>query len=396
LIVVLVALVMLGGIGALISYRYHASASASALATKRGFGAVPVMAAMSRTGDMDIYLTGLGAVTPLNVVTLHTRVDGEIEKLDFVEGTMVQQHQLLVELDPRPFQVQLTQAQGQLLKDQATLKNAQLDLQRYQSAPGSFTQQQIATQQATVLQSEGAIKTDQGAIDSANLNLVYCKITAPLTGKIGLRLVDPGNIVHATDTTGLAVIAQIQPIALVFSLPEDNIPQVQSSIARGGKLVVDAYSRDLKRKLAGGTLLALDNQVDSTTGTVRFKGVFPNEDNALFPNEFVNARLLVDVRHGAVIAPSAAVQRSPQSTFVYVVKDDDTVEMRNVAIGPSEGDDTIIEKGLKTGEIIVTDGVDKLQEGSKVSFDKAMLQGADPASEAGESAGRGHHGKPQQ
>jgi membrane fusion protein, multidrug efflux system len=396
LIVVLVAVVLLAGVGALIFYRYRASAAASVVAAKRGPAAVPVMAAMSRAGDMDIYLTGLGAVTPLNVVTLHTRVDGEIEKLHFVEGTMVQEHQLLFELDPRPFQVQLTQAQGQLLKDEATLKNARLDLQRYQSAPGSFTNQQIATQEATVLQSEGAIKTDQGAIDSANLNLVYCKITAPLTGKIGLQLVDPGNIVHATDTTGLAVIAQIQPIALVFSLPEDDIPQVQSSMGRGGKLVVDAYSRDLKKKLASGTLLALDNQVDPTTGTVRFKGVFPNEDNALFPNEFVNARLLVDVRHGAVIAPSAAVQRSPQSTFVYVVKDDDTVEMRDVAIGPSEGDDTIVEKGLKPGEVVVTDGVDKLQEGSKVSFDKATLQAPDSPTDPGNSPGQGQPGKPQQ
>lgn len=392
----LVAVLLLGGIGAPVFYRYRAGAAASALAAKRGVAAVPVMAGMARTGDMDIYLTGLGAVTPLNVVTLHTRVDGEIEKIDFVEGTMVKQGQLLFELDPRPFQVQLTQAQGQLLKDQATLKNAQLDLQRYQSAPGSFTQQEIATQEAAVLQSEGAVKTDQGVIDSANLNLIYCKITAPLSGKIGLRLVDPGNIVHATDATGLAVITQIQPIALVFSLPEDNIPEVETSMSGGGKLAVDAYSRDLKKKLASGTLLAVDNQVDPTTGTFRIKGVFPNNDGALFPNEFVNARLLVDVRHGAVIAPSAAVQRSPQSTFVYVVKDDDTVEMRNVTIGPSEGDDTIIEKGLNAKEIVVTDGVDKLQEGSKVSFDKALLQGSDSASETGDAAGHGHHGKPQQ
>jgi len=348
--------------------------------------AVPVVAAVARKGDMDIYLTGLGSVTPLNTVALHTRVDGEVEKVNFTEGAMVHQGDVLAELDPRPFQVQLEQAQGQLIKDQATLKNAKLDLQRYQSAPGSFTQQQIDTQDATILQSQGAVATDQGAIDSANLNLIYCKITAPISGKIGFRLIDPGNIVHATDTSPLAVITQLQPITVIFNLPEDNIQQVLKAAGKGGVMPVDAYSRDATSKITSGSLLAIDNQADPTTATIRFKGTFPNTDNLLFPSQFVNSRLLVDVRHDAVIVPSAAVQRSPTTTFVYVVKPDDTVEMRDVVIGPSEADETLIAKGLEPGEVVVTDGVDKLQDGSKVTVDKSAMQGGAPT-----TAPSGHH-----
>jgi multidrug efflux system membrane fusion protein len=370
-------------------HHFLAAQAANAKAP-RGPMTVPVVTAVARKGDMDIYLTGLGSVTPLNVVALHTRVDGQVDKVNFIEGAMVHQGDVLAELDPRPFQVQLEEAQGQLVKDQAVLKNAQLDLDRYKSAPGSFTQQQIDTQDATILQAQGAVTTDQGAIDSAKLNLVYCKITAPISGKIGFRLIDPGNIVHATDTTPLAVIAQLQPITVIFNLPEDNIQQVLKAAGKGGKLPVEAYGRDVTQKISSGTLLAIDNQADPTTATIRFKGTFPNTDSMLFPSQFVNARLLVDVRRDAVIVPSAAVQRSPTTTFVYVVKPEDTVDMRDVTIGPSEGDETLIAKGLQAGEVVVTDGVDKLQDGSKVMVDKSAMQGAAPTTSPS-GAHAGHH-----
>jgi membrane fusion protein, multidrug efflux system len=331
-----------------------------------------VVAATARQGDMGIYFTGLGSVTPLNTVAIHTRVDGQVMKVNFAEGAVVQEGDVLAQLDARPFEVQLEQAQGQLLKDQAQLKDAQLDLERYKSAPGSFTQQQIDTQQAVVDQAAGAVRTDQGAIDSAKLNIDYCRVTAPLTGKIGFRLIDPGNIVHAADTTPIAVITQLQPITVVFNLPEDNLQQVLVAASKGGDMVADAYNRDATTKISSGTLAAIDNQVDSTTGTVRFKATFPNTDSMLYPSQFVNARLLVDVRKGVIIVPSAAVQRSPASTFVYVVKSDDTVDVREVVVGPSEGDETLIARGLAAGEIVVTDGVDKLIGGAKVSIDKML------------------------
>jgi multidrug efflux system membrane fusion protein len=405
--------------------------------------ATPVMAATAHIGDMPIYFTGLGSVTPLNSVTLHTRVDGELDSVKYVEGQKVQLGQLLAQIDPRPYQVQLTQAQGQLIKDQAQLAEAQLDLKRYQDAAGSFTQQQIDTQAALVKQLEGAVKTDQGAIDSANLELIYCQITSPLDGTIGLRLVDPGNIVHAADTNGLAVITQLQPITVIFSLPEENIPQILKAKAKNPKLDVEAYTPDMKW-LASGSLLALDNQVDSTTATVRLKAIFPNADNLLFPNEFVNARLLVDVRKGVVIAPSAAVQRSPDGTFAYVVKATPpdkaepttapagaplapaqaaassepaagqkeggahgarqgpppiagTVEMRTITVGSSEADQTIIESGLQPGDIVVTEGVDKLEAGAAVMAQVQQPENGattQPAQAGGHTHRQGH--KPQQ
>lgn len=338
---------------------------------RRGRGPMmaPVVAVKARRGDIGVFLNGLGAVTPIYTVTIKSRVDGQLMRVLYKEGDLVREGDLLLEIDPRPYQVMLEQAEGQLIRDQAALDNARIDLARYETLlkQDAVPEQQLATQKALVIQDEGIVKTDQGQIDNAKLNLVYCHITAPITGRIGLRLVDPGNIVHAADTNGLLVITQIQPISVIFTLAEDQLPEMLKKWRAGEKLRVDAYDRANNKKLAQGTLATVDNQIDQTTGTLRLRANFDNADNALFPNQFVNARLLVEEKRGVTLLPTATIQRNSQMTYVWTVKPDSTVTVKQVTVGTVEGDDAEIKSGLEPGDEVVMTGVDKLQEGSKVS-----------------------------
>ncbi len=328
---------------------------------------VPVSVAKTTLGSLNIYLNGLGSVNAFYTVTLKTRVEGELVKVAFQEGQNVKAGQLLAEIDPRPYRVQLEQAEGQLEKDRAALADAQITLARYEKlyAESVIARQELDNQRASMVEDQGAVMADEGAVASARLNLNYCEITAPITGRIGLRLVDPGNMVYPTDTQGLAVITQLQPIAVVFSLPEDNLPQIERAMRRG-QLVAEAWDRSFTDQLATGTLLTTNNEIDQSTGTVKLKAVFANPDNLLFPNQFVNVKLLVGTLTDAVLAPMAALQKSSQGSFVYLVKPDDTVTAQPVEVAASEGEVSAIASGLKPGDSVVVEGVDKLREGAKV------------------------------
>jgi multidrug efflux system membrane fusion protein len=348
-------------------------AKGSAVPAKGGPKPIPVRTAVVQQRDMPVLISGLGTVTAFKTVTLRSRVDGELIKVAFTEGQMVRAGELLAEIDPRVFQAQLQQAEGMLAKDEATLKLAKITLARGEDLlkTKNIAPQQVDEEAAQVQTMEGTVQTDQAMVANARLQLTYCRIVAPISGRIGLRLVDQGNIVHANDLTGMAVITQLQPISLVFPVSQDEIPRVQKQMNSGATLTVYAYDRNFKQKLATGKLAAIDNQVDSTTGTVRLKAVFDNEDGMLFPNQFVNARLLIDTNRDAVIVPAAAVQRGPTSAYVYVVQPDEKVKLRNVEVGLTEGAETAISTGLVPGEIVVTDGIDKLKDDAAVTTKEA-------------------------
>jgi membrane fusion protein, multidrug efflux system len=359
----------------------------------RGGGAqmtVPVAVAKAEVRDLPILLNGLGSVEAFNTVAVKSRIDGQLIKVNVEEGQEVKQGELLAEIDPRPYEVQLSQTQATLFKDQAALRDARLNLERFQQLykDGVIPKQQFDTQGSLEAQLDGAVRADQAQVDTVKLNLVYTRITAPVSGRIGLRQIDVGNIVHASDPNGLLVITQLQPIAVIFSLPQDNLQAVSQHMSKG-RLAVDAYSRDDLTKIATGFLTTIDNQIDVTTGTGKLKAVFDNRDRSLWPNQFVNVHLLLEVKKNNIVVPSAAIQRGPQGTYVFVVKPDNTAEMRNVALSISQGNLTAISQGLKSGEAVVTDGQDKLQPGTKVAVRGPGAGGQNGGQASGGQAGDG-------
>jgi len=375
-------------------WRMTPSPAAAAGATKGGprggqGGPTPVVATAATQGDVDVIVNGLGTVTPLRTVAVKTRVDGELVRVLFEEGQLVKEGQLLAEIDPRPFQVQLTQAQGQLARDRALLENAKLDLERYNTLfqQDSIAKQQVDTQVSLVRQYEGAIRTDVGQVENARLQLAYARITAPVSGRVGLRQVDAGNIVHAGDTNGIVVITQLEPISVLYTVPQDLLPQLMKRLQSGDQIGVEAWDREQKAKLAAGTLASADNQVDPQTGTVKLRARFANSDRALFPQQFVNVRMKLDTLHDAIVVPPAAVQRGAQGMFVYVVQPDKTVALRPVKLGPADGQRQSITEGLQPGDMVVTDGTDRLRPGSPVDVAAARPEIKPPAE--GPPAGKG-------
>jgi len=357
---------------------------------------VPVSVFTAERRDMPYYLTGLGSVSAFYTVNIKARVDGQLETVNFKEGQFVRKGDLLAVIDTRPYQVVLDQAQAALFRDQAALRDAKLNYERYKSLleeSGGMSQQQVDTQGATVAQLEGTVRNDQAAIDNAKLNLLYCHITSPIDGRVGLRQVDPGNMVHANDTNSLLVITQLQPIAVLFTLPEDSLPTVSQHMTKGA-LQVDAYSRDNQTKLGSGKLETIDNQIDQTTGTGRLKAVFDNKDNELWPNQFVNVRLLLEVRKDSTVIPAAAIQRGPQGTYVFVAKTDNTVDIRPVTVAFTQDNLANIASGVSPAEVVVTDGQDKLQAGSKIEVRQQRSPGNSKQSPSNTPSGTPGPGTP--
>jgi multidrug efflux system membrane fusion protein len=393
---ILIAVVVLFGFFLLLR-REGSSGSAAAGKSKGGNAPMPVVVEDVTKGDMPIYITGLGTVTPLYTVTVKTRVDGQLMKVAYREGQTVRQGEPLAEIDPRPFEVQLQQAEGQLAKDQAALHNAQTDLERYQTLlkKNAVAQQIVATQEATVAQDAAVVKTDEANVANAKLNISYCHIVAPITGRVGLRLVDPGNLVNQSAGTALAVITQMQPMSVLFTVPEQQVGTIIEH-AKQGKLGVDAFDREMKTDLAQGELSTTDNQIDPSTGTLKMRAVYPNKDERLFPNQFVNARLLVETHRSVPLVPNAAIQRNTNNTYVYLVKPDSTVTVRNIQIGANDPERTEVTSGLNAGDTVVTQGVDRLAEGSKVQTARPGQNVEAPSPGANDQQGQGKRGKKKQ
>jgi multidrug efflux system membrane fusion protein len=356
---------------------FHPTESQKTGAHNGAGGPIPVRAAQTQKGDINVVLRALGTVTPLANVTVRTQIAGQLMEIGFQEGQIVQAGDFLAQIDPRPYQNALEQAQGQLLRDQALLKEAEIDLARYEKlvTQDSIAVQQRDTQKSLVQQYQGAVQTDQGLIDTAKLNLTYCHIVAPVSGRVGLRQVDQGNYVQTSDANGIVIITQLQPITVIFTLPEDNLPAIMDRLKDGATLEATALDRDQSTKLAVGKLTSVDNEIDTATGTVKLRAQFDNTDAALFPNQFVNVQLLLDTLHDATIVPTAAIQRGSAGTFVYLVKPDNTVTVRPVKQGAGEGENVSISSGLEPGDKVIIDGADKLREGAKIALPEEGDQG---------------------
>jgi membrane fusion protein, multidrug efflux system len=376
------AIVLVGGF---IYYRHRQAANEAAAKAKAAQQprAVPIVTATAKKGDIGVYVEALGAVTPVYTVNVTSRVQGQVMNVYYKEGQMVRKGQPLLEIDPRPFQAALTQVEGQLEHDQALLAEARIDLDRYQQAfnRNAIAKQQLDDQTQLVKQDEGTVKNDQGQVANAQVNLAYTHITSPIDGRVGLRLVDPGNMVQANGTTPLVVVTQLAPITVIFSVAEDYLTQIQQQTRNGNKLAVDAYDRTQQTKIAEGTLLTIDNQIDTTTGTVKLRADFPNKDGALFPNQFVNVRLLVTTQHNVTLIPTSGIQRNAQGAFVYVIQDQKAT-LRTVKVGTTDGNITAVE-GINPGDVVAVNGFDKLQDGVPVRIQKPGASGGANANSGG-------------